>query len=312
MSGRLTADEKLKRSLAMMSWVVAEDGPEVEEVCRRFGYTPDELNRELEQLFVCGLYPFSPDTMVEAQIIDGRVVIHFPYAFNRPLRLSPQENLALLAATTAMLAEPGADRTGPLARGVAKLARLAGDDDQDSIEVDLGRVDEDVLATLRQAEAERRLVEIDYYSHGRDAHSTRTVAPWRVHNSSGQWYAAGWCHSVEDVRRFRLDRIGAVRLLDETFEPPAELPPAAAYTPRPGDPAIRITVPASDRWIVDQYPADSHDVEDDGSVTVTLRISADQWLDRLLLRLGTAARVSDDVAARRRQAAQRVLARYRD
>lgn len=308
MSGRLSADERLRRSLAMVPWVVAEDGPTVDEVCRRFGYEPEELGQELEQLFMCGLYPFTGDVLVEADIVDDRVIIRYPYAFGRPLRLTPQEALALLAATSAILAEPGADAGGPLARGMAKLAELAGE--PGSMVVELGTVKDGVLEAMREAETKHRLVEFDYYSYGRDAHQRRRVAPYRVHNSAGQWYATGWCHSVDALRRFRLDRVSAIVILDETFIPPADLPADEAFSPNPQDPVVSITVAGADRWIVEQYPVEEQVVHDDGSVSVSLRISEGPWLERLLLRLGATAVMDDKTTARRREAARRVLGRY--
>lgn len=311
MSGRLTADERVRRSLAMVPWVAAEDSPTVDEVCRRFGYTPDELQEELFQLFMCGLYPFTPDTLLEADIVDGRVIIRFPYAFSRPLRLTPAEALALMASTSVMLAEPGADRSGPLARGVEKLAALTGDDEREILAVELGPVAPEVLDPLRQAERDRQVVEFDYYSLGRDAHTRRRVSPYRVHNLAGHWYATGWCHTAEAVRRFRLDRMSAVSVLADEFELPDVLPDDEVYTPDPTDPVVTVTVPAESAWVVEQYPTTSHEVGSDGSVTVKLPVSEGPWLERLALRLGAQAAGDDTVVEARRTAAARVLARYR-
>src|SRR5687768_895179 len=116
---RLSADERLKRLLALVPWVVAHDGPTIEEVCQRFGLTQDELASELDLVWCCGVHPFTPDSLMEVEYEGGRVWIRYADWFDRPLRLTPEEGLALVAAGTALLAVPGADPDGPLARGLA-------------------------------------------------------------------------------------------------------------------------------------------------------------------------------------------------
>ena len=106
---RVSADDRLRRLLALVPWVAAQDGPTVEEVCARFGCTEAELAEEIEMLFLCGLYPYTPDMLIEADIAEGRVWIRYAEYFSRPLRLTPAEGLTLLASGNTLLAVPGTD-----------------------------------------------------------------------------------------------------------------------------------------------------------------------------------------------------------
>src|SRR5437660_6303793 len=103
------ADERLRRLLALVPWVAAREGPAVEDVCARFDMSEAELVEDLELLFVCGLHPYTPDMLIEADISDGRVWIRYAEYFARPLRLTAAEGLALVAAGHSLLAGPGAD-----------------------------------------------------------------------------------------------------------------------------------------------------------------------------------------------------------
>ena len=53
--GRPRSDDRLRRLLAMVPWVAANDGPAVDEVCARFGIDEKQLAADLELLFLCGL-----------------------------------------------------------------------------------------------------------------------------------------------------------------------------------------------------------------------------------------------------------------
>ena len=307
---RQSAVDRLRRLLALVPWVAAAEGPTVEEVCSRFALTPDELAADLGLLFVCGLHPYTPDMLIEADIADGRVWIRYADFFSRPLRLTPSEGLALVAAGTALLALPGTDPEGPLARGLAKLARVLGVAPEEAVEVELGAAPPELLAVLQAASAEHRQVQIDYYAYGRDEWTTRTIDPWSIFSSAGQWYALAWCHRVEGERLFRVDRVRAAVPLDARFAPPPPRVATALYSPRPDDPVVVLELGPAARWVAEQYPNEGVEEVGDGWCRVRLRASGRSWLERLLLRLGPDGRVVEGAPGVAASAAARLLQRY--
>ena len=106
-----------------MSWVAANDGPTVDEVCRRFQITEDQLVEDLSTAMMVGADSADTrDMPIEVVFEDGRVWVHL-LSFRRPLRLTPAEGLALVAAGSALLDVPGADPDGPLARALGQAGR---------------------------------------------------------------------------------------------------------------------------------------------------------------------------------------------
>jgi proteasome accessory factor C len=307
---RLSADDRLQRILALVPWVAARDGPRLEEVCSRFGCTEDELLADLDLLFLCGLHPYTPDVLIDVDIADGRVWIRYADYFARPLRLTPAEGLALLAAGTTLLATPGADDNGPLARGLAKLAAALGVDARESLEVSPGEAPPETLRALSEAAATRRQVEIEYYAFGRDQWTERVVDPYAVFSADGQWYLSAWCHTVDDERLFRVDRVRRATVLDSSFPPPERRPDLTLYEPRPDDPRVTIELGPQSRWVVEQYPTEAVEPLEDGRTRVTLAVSEQAWLERLLLRLGPDGRVVDGDTTVAAGAACRLLRRY--
>jgi proteasome accessory factor C len=307
---RPAADERLRRLLALVPWVAAHDGPRVEEVCQRFGCTEEELVEDLERLFLCGLYPFTPDTLIEVDVAEGRVWIRYAEVFARPLRLTPAEGLAVVAAGAALLASPAGEDQPALARGLAKLAAVLGIDPDEMVEVELGEAPPGLLADLRRATAEHRQVELEYYSYGRDEWTRRVVDPQRVFGSSGQWYVAAWCHTVDDERLFRLDRMRSATVLDATFEPRPAVEAPEVYSPRPEDPVVVLELAPSARWVVEQYPCEKVEERAKGRIRATLKVSERGWLERLLLQLGPDARVVKGDRSVGADAARRLLKRY--
>ena len=313
--GSKGADEKLQRLLALVPWVAARDGPTLEEVCERFGCTEAELISDLDRLFMCGLYPYTPDVLIEVDVADGRVWIRYADYFSRPLRLTPAEGLALLAAGKAVQSFPGADQSGPLARGLAKLARSLGVAGDDALDVALAAVPPEVMATLRSAVDERRQVELDYYSFGRDEVTRRVVDPFAVFSAGGQWYLSAYCHAVDDDRLFRVDRVRSATALDTPVQRAEGSVAGAVYTARDDDPRVTLELTSAAHWVAEQYPVETSKEMRGGKLRVTLAVSERAWLERLLLRTGSDARVikaSDQTLVDAgRDAACRLLQRYR-
>ena len=308
---RATATERLGRLLTIVPWVASNDGPSVEEVCRRFDVDERELLADLDLLFLCGVYPFTPDTLIEVDVADGRVWIRFADYFRRPLRLTPEEGLALVAAGEALLSVPGGDRDGALAGALAKLGAVLGLGPDGSVDVELTPVPGDVLALLGEGQAGRRKVEIEYYSSGRDRTTTRVVRPWRVFNADGDWYLTGWCEQAAAERLFRVDRIRRAELLAECFEPPAAPVTTTVFHPDPRSPVVVLDVGPPAWWIAERYPHEGVERLAGGVLRVRLRVGERAWLERVLLRAGPAATVVEGDRSVGPEAAARVLARYR-
>jgi proteasome accessory factor C len=311
------AAERLNRLLAMVPWIVAQDGPKVEEVCARFGVSERDLIADLNLLFMCGVYPFTPDALIEVDIDGGRVWVRFADWFRRPLRLTPPEGLALVAAARALLGvpQPGTptnarDEGGALATALAKLEMVLGAGGEEALDVELGLASADVLRTFQLSCSDRRKVLVDYYSFGRDETGERVVQPWRLFSSSGHWYLLAWCEKVADKRLFRVDRVRSAVVLDEHFEPPVNLGPVSVYEGSPDDPLVVLDLAPGAHWIADQYPNEGVLDLGDGNIRVRLRASSRAWLERLLLRAGPDATVVSGAEGVVPAAARRLLSVY--
>jgi proteasome accessory factor C len=316
MSTRFRATDRLTRLLAIIPHVAGRGFVPLDDMATRFSYPRDELVADLTQVLpFVGVAPFTPDTLIEVTVDDERMRIDYADWFSRPLRLSAEEALALLAAGRTLL---GVDReddaSGPLLRGLAKLRAALGAGDDGTLAIHLGTAAEETLSLLRTAVAEHRQVRLDYYSYGRDRRTVRVIEPRRFFADEGNWYVAAFCHLAGADRVFRVDRIREAVLLDTTFAAPTETTGAASFAPSPGDPRVVLDLEQDARWVVDHYPHDALEELGGGRVRVTLPVTARPWLERLLVRLGPSATVVtiDDVLGDdpRSQAARRILARY--
>jgi len=75
----------------------------------------------------------------------------------------------------------------------------------------------DALTLAREAVNARRKLELSY-AKADGAATTRTVRPLGIFFWGRTWTLAAWCELRQDFRNFRLDRVAASAILDETFE----------------------------------------------------------------------------------------------
>jgi proteasome accessory factor C len=313
---RTSASDRVARLLAMVPWIAAQDGPTIDEICARFALTRRKLADDLEALQYVGLPPYTPDTLIEVTQEGDRVWLRFADVFSRPLHLTPEQGVALVAAGAASQGLPGGEREGPLSSALAKLAGVLGVDPGEALSVDLGDSRPGVLEALQGAVTDRRRARLDYYSYGRDERSTRDVDPYAVGAQDGAWYLHAYCHEARARRSFRVDRIVEVDILDETFEPPPADRGGSPHLLASGIPRVTLDLGPTARWVVETYPVDEVVERDGGWLRVRMPVTATPWLERLLIRLGSDARVvvADDPGHvdAGRDAARRVLARYGD
>ncbi len=300
--------KRLNRILAMLPWVIANAGASVDEVCERFGYTRRDLAADLDLVFVCGLPGYGPGDLMVAYIDEDEVVVELADYFANPVRLTPPEALSLLASGMALMSTGQAPPA--LSSAVAKLQRAVLDTDDEALVVDLA--EPPLVAELRSAASEGRVVQIVYTAIASGATSEREIEPWVVFTTMGNWYVRGYCRQAQAERVFRIDRIRELSLTGASFgiaQHSAE--PEIGYTPSEEDVRAVIRLGEYARWVAEYYPVETVEDGDDG-LTVRFSASDPSVIARLLLRLGGSAELieGDEVQQCTDEMRTRILSRY--
>ena len=302
---------RLRRLLAVIGWLAQVGEASTAEVARRFGMDEAELVSELELAACCGTPPYTPDTLMEIEVSEHTVRAFLPAEYARPRRLTPAEGFAVAASARVLLAVPGSDDDA-LRRALAKLDAALGSREVVGLDVDAPAQ----LGAVRAAADEGRAVSIDYLSGSRDELTTRVVEPVQVTTIDGHWYLDAYCHRAGDMRRFRVDRISAVRDGDGAVSGADsgsggrwDRPLEEMFVPGPGAVEVQLRLGPGAAWVPESIPVRA--VAADGS-GVVLDVSGMAWFERLLLQLGPEARVvaPDSLTGLAADAARRVLARY--
>ena len=303
MSGPRNAEDRLRRLLVMLPWLMEVGEVPLADVARRYDLTEAQVQTDLELVAMCGLPPFV-DEMVDVFVDEGMVYVGVPRLFTRPLRLTAPEGFTLLAAGRAAMELPGADPDGPLGRGLDKLAAVlgeaglaAGSDNTAGVVIDLARPA--IADDLAEAAAAGRELSISYYTPARDEVGDRVIVPRHVFVDSGHWYVLADDDRSGQRRTFRIDRIESAEPTGMVIsaDDPAMAPDrffVDAEVPR-----VSIRLGPSAQWVVEEYPIDAVTELSDppGWIEVRLPVASERWLAKLLIRLGPNAVTVDPEAA---------------
>jgi proteasome accessory factor C len=293
----------------MLPWIMQRQRVKISAMARQFNLSEAELVEDLQMAAVCGVPPYTPDSLIDVFMDDGMVIAEVPLVFSRPLKLSTAELFAVSVMAQTALQLPGANKRGPLASALAKLAPLmpAG---AETIKVQLpkARFVKELLAAVETGERH----EIEYFSPASLKRTTRTITPRKVFEDSGRWYVAADDHLSGEDRVFRVDRIeklNGTQIFDQLREVrDDELPWFSESLQQ-----VTLRVQKQARWIVESYPFVSRVDNKDGSVDLTMSITSKHWLGRLLLRAGSGVKVLKPIEFKQlaSQTAQNVLSRYK-
>lgn len=295
--GRTQAYERLRRLLFLVPFVSKNPGRKVDEVAKAVGVTKEELLEELDLLTLVGRPPFQPDDFIDVYVEDDRVFVHLNQKLSAPPRLTAAEGVALAAA--AALLKPAAG--GALSSALARLEKVLPPQSvqryrEMSRQLDVASEAPDSVAVITQAIVEHRELSLDYAGLGRGEVEQRQVRPLELRSHRGQWYLSAFCLTRQGERLFRVDRIGALSLLDARFETsgaegePARIA-AASWSDQRNERPVKVRFTPELAPYQQERFGEAAELQPDGSLIVTVPGDSERWLTRWLLSFGGNATV---------------------
>ena len=221
----------------------------------------------------------------------GDIVLAGDGAHLTPLRLSLGEG-AVLAHVMGSLALD-ANVRDRLSRALLPLAHTGGDAPLVAGSTSFGTH----YPALRRALEDHRRCRISYRSHGETAPRGRVVDPLSIDVTGDGAYLLAQDVEKNAPRRYRLERIGRVEVLDEPARSAACAVPAVADSLRASGTAIELEI-APDKPVPAWSGIEQARPLADGSTRFTVRTSSLPWLYDHVLAAGGAMRIIAPADAR--------------
>lgn len=285
----MSAAERFTRIVSMVAELTrrereGEDAASLREIAQRHGMSVKDVLADIRTLTVL-TDRLESDWLLSLRLWqqEDQVSMSSSGPFRRPVRLSPEEQLAVQMA---LALDPNG--TGLASRLAALWSDKATTSSPQAVQ------DESPLQLVRRAVREHVVVEIGYAGEANRELRTRVIHPHQVAESGVRTYIVAWARDVGAWRHFRLDRIVAARMTETRFQTRTDFQPMThprdAF--RPGGSTERVTVrfrPEAAPWVTEFYT--DHERQADGSVLVHFEASSADWLVRRVLEYGCDAEV---------------------
>jgi proteasome accessory factor C len=290
-----TQAERIKRIFSLLPYLEKKkqefkDKIPVSNVLSDFGISIKELTKDLEVIMMCGIPPYAPDDLMEVGIEKDGIFVERNF-FEKPSKLTLLEALTLYLGSEIIAQQKGTKYAALIENARKKIKKALStevkeqlDRKKDLIGIDIGKIPIDKLQIIHQAITEKRKLEIEYYTKGRQKLTKRIICPYLAIVYLAHWYIIGYCEMAKEERTFRLDRIKSAKLTQDSFELPKHFSKTkyekyAPYLPTGEGIEVKIKFSANiARWIIER--AKSKDIQKlkDGSVILTIVSDSPGWL----------------------------------
>ncbi len=215
------AAERALRLLDLVPFVVNNQGITISELASRFSVTREEIVKDLNLLFLCGLPGYTPLELIDLSLEDDVVVIRDPQNLSLPRNFNYSESIVLRIALAALqeIILKSDPRYVTLSNLIRKLEdTYSAEIPSEAFHIEIEK-DKIALEIARQALDQGLDLNIKYLNRTKDEVTERRISPQRIRANENKIQLDGYCHLSNDSRTFNLNQILEIKLLPKSESP---------------------------------------------------------------------------------------------
>ena len=200
------------RLLDLVPYIVAHPGISITELAKEFSISRDEVLKDLNLLFLCGLPGYTPLELIDISFDEESVVIRDPQNLAAPRNLNESE--ALIARIALAALEESTPKTSAaypqiiaLREKIAKAFSSSIPASAITFTLDKERA---TLEAIENAIKQELDLEMTYNNVTKDSSSRRSITPISIIAEDKRTLVSAYCHSAKALRTFNLAQISEV------------------------------------------------------------------------------------------------------
>jgi proteasome accessory factor C len=284
--------DRVARLLALVPWLTKRPGITLTQTAGHFGISVDTLTKDLWQLVLCGLPGYGPDQLIDIDFWDDdRIWVQDPQTLALPMRINPEEVIALSIALRRMSQIPGIGEKHSINRLIEKLEGVYG---SGTDVVEISNADQSAYSeSIESALLDGKSLRFDY-SSAQDDLSHRNVSPIRVFSVDDYFYLSAWCDQAEAIRSFRFDRMSNLQLGEACEQSPVDLDSEfTGLADLALAPTALVRIDPEIAWVIEEtwisVATDQSHPLGEGQAHIRVPYLSSEWLIRWVLSMGGAA-----------------------
>ena len=209
------------RLLDLVPFILRNPGISISALAAEFSVSSEEMLKDLNLLFMCGLPGYTPLELIDISFDDGFVVVRDPQNLDAPRNFTESEALALRVALATLL-----EITPSTHRNFEKIKNLSAKIGAAfSSEIPQGAIDfvadkeRQILFIVEEALKSDKDLEIVYVNVSQDSKSRRVVTPRSLSISQERTLLQAFCHLAQGPRSFNLKFIESASIINRATSP---------------------------------------------------------------------------------------------
>ncbi|MFZ9741371.1 MAG: WYL domain-containing protein [Candidatus Nanopelagicaceae bacterium] len=200
------------RLLDLVPYIVAHPGISITELAKVFSISRDEVLKDLNLLFLCGLPGYTPLELIDISFDEESVVIRDPQNLAAPRNLNESE--ALIARIALAALEESTPKTSAAYLQIIALREKIAEAFSSSIPASAITFTLDkeraTLEAIENAIKQELDLEMTYNNVTKDSSSRRSITPISIIAEDKRTLVSAYCHSAKALRTFNLAQISEV------------------------------------------------------------------------------------------------------
>ncbi len=206
------------RLLDLVPYIVAHPGISITELAKVFSISRDEVLKDLNLLFLCGLPGYTPLELIDISFDEESVVIRDPQNLAAPRNLNESE--ALIARIALAALEESTPKTSAAYPQIIALREKIAEAFSSSIPASAITFTLDkeraTLEAIENAIKQELDLEMTYNNVTKDSSSRRSITPISIIAEDKRTLVSAYCHSAKALRTFHLAQISEVSTKDRS------------------------------------------------------------------------------------------------
>ncbi len=293
------------RTMDLIPYILENPGQSISSLARKFSVTEDQVEKDLQLIFMCGLPGYTPYELIDIVFEDGIVSVIDPQVLDKPRRFNKTELIVIALGLQILIDMNKSDpsKSMKLHSLFEKIKKLGS---SNAVSFKASKTNSVFLDLINNAISERKLLIINYNSLIKDKKTRRTVNPQSVYFLNGNLYLSAFDIDIKADRVFKVDLIENCEIIDFKDH--------ESVIGQPESFDVVLDVKKSHRNFIERNSSVISAMQEfEDKIEIHIQISNLEWLKRSILSNapGIAIKSPITLANELHESAQSLLALYR-
>jgi proteasome accessory factor C len=201
------------RTMDLIPYILENPGQSISSLARKFSVTEDQVEKDLQLIFMCGLPGYTPYELIDIVFEDGIVSVIDPQVLDKPRRFNKTELIVIALGLQILIDMNKSDQSKSMKLHslFEKIKKLGS---SNAVSFKASKTNSVFLDMINNAISERKLLIISYNSLIKDKKTRRTVNPQSVYFLNGNLYLSAFDIDIKADRVFKVDLIENCEIID--------------------------------------------------------------------------------------------------